>query len=420
MAALQLGSVAPIGLLANLVAIPWTGAVLLPASLLSVAAAALPEELHSGLPLAAAERIAAGSLAAVEWAAAWLPTLGPRPPPVAVWLAAASLLAIAALCARAALYRVLLCLASSALLALAPPATLPVPLPRLVALDVGQGDAFLIQGRSGAVLVDAARATPGGVDLGRRVVVPALAALGVDRLDLLVVTHADLDHRGGAPAVLEQVPVAALWLPHGGRSDPGFSSLLAVAAARGTAVSERGLHSPPLRAGDLLVEPLWPPAGARHGSRNDRSLAVRITVGARRVLLPGDLEAEAETLLIASQGDLRADVLALSHHGSRSSSTQGFLAAVGASVALVSAPCHGRFGMPHPEVLARADSAAASVWWTGRDGALVVGLGEPLHVWGWASSAGGGERCKRSAQRAEGERRRRRRLCRRRTRKTGC
>jgi len=394
LAALQLGSVAPIALLANLVAIPWTGAVVLPASLFAVGVAALPEALRPGFALAAAERIAAGSLAAVELAAAWLPTQGPRPPPDTPWLVAASLVALAALRARGAASRVLLCLASSALLALAPPARVPSPPPRLVALDVGQGDALLIQGRRGAVLVDAGRATPDGVDLGRRVVIPALAALGVRRLDLLVVTHADLDHRGGAPAVLEQVPVAALWLPYGSRADPGFGPLLAVAAAHGVEVSERGALAPPLRAGDLLVEPLWPLAGARHGSRNQRSLAVRITVGARRVLLPGDLEAEAETALIASQADLRADVLALPHHGSRSSSTQGFLAAVAPAVALVSAPCHGRFGMPHPEVLARAQRAAASVWWTGRDGALVVGLGEPLHVWGWAASARGGARCR--------------------------
>ncbi len=395
-AALQLGSVAPIALLANLAAIPWTGVVVLPASLLAVAVVALPEAVRPNFALAAAERIAAGSLAAVEWAAAWLPTIGPRPPPGVAWLVAASLVAIAALRARSGLRRVLLCLASSALLAFAPPTTESAPLPRLVALDVGQGDALLIQGRRGAVLVDAAKATPGGVDLGRRVVVPALAALGVRRLDLLVVTHADLDHRGGAPAVLEQVSVAALWLPYGARAEPGFGPLLAAAAARGIRVSERGALAPPLRVGDLLVEPLWPPAGAKHGSRNDRSLAVRITVGGRRVLLPGDLEADAETRLIASQVDLRADVLALPHHGSRSSSTQRFLAAVAPSIALVSAPCHGRFGMPHPEVLARADSAAASVWWTGRDGALVVGLGEPLHVWGWAASARSGARCRRA------------------------
>jgi len=101
LAALQLGNVAPIALLANVVAIPWTGVVVLPAALLAVGVAALPEPLRAGWALAAAERIAAGSLAAVEWAAAWLPTFAPRPAPGAGWLVAASLVALAALCARA-------------------------------------------------------------------------------------------------------------------------------------------------------------------------------------------------------------------------------------------------------------------------------------------------------------------------------
>jgi competence protein ComEC len=263
----------------------------------------------------------------------------------------------------------------------------------LVALDVGQGDALLVQGRLGAVLVDAGPATPDGVDLGSRVVVPALAALGVARLDLLVVTHADLDHRGGVPAVLARVPVGALWLPYGAREDPGFAAVLAAAAARGVTVREQGAQGPPLQAGDLRVEPLWPPASARGGSRNDRSLAVRVSVGARHVLLPGDLEAPAEAALVASGVDLRADVLALAHHGSRTSSSPALLAAVAPDLALVSAPCFGRFGMPHPEVRARARALGSPVWWTGRDGALVVGLGERLHVWGWAGAAG--PRCRR-------------------------
>jgi competence protein ComEC len=393
LAALQLGSVAPIALLANLAAIPWTGVVLLPASLLAVGIAALPEPLRPALALAAAERIAAASIVAVEWAAAALPTLEPRPPPAAAWLAAASLVALASLAAWGIAPRVLLCLASSALLALAPPAATPPPPPRLVAFDVGQGDAWLIQGRRGALLVDAGPATPSGVDLGRRVVAPALAALGVKRLDLMVVTHADLDHRGGAGSLLERVPVEQLWLPYGARADPGFASLLEAAAARGVEVSERGAQAPALRAGDLWIEPLWPPEGESHGSRNRRSLVVRVTAGSHRILLPGDLDAEAETALIASGAALQADVLALAHHGSRTSSTPAFLAAVAPTLALVSAPCHGRFGMPHSEVLARVRSAAASLWWTGRDGALVVGLAEPLHVWGWAGSARARARC---------------------------
>jgi competence protein ComEC len=109
---------------------------------------------------------------------------------------------------------------------------------------------------------------------------------------------------------------------------------------------------------------------------------VRIEVAGRRLLLPGDIEAAAEAGLLGSAADLRADVLKLPHHGSRSSSTQRFLSEVDAAVAVASAPCAGRFGMPHAHVLERARQAELSVWWTGRDGAVLVGLGERLRVWG--------------------------------------
>ena len=105
------------------------------------------------------------------------------------------------------------------------------------------------------------------------------------------------------------------------------------------------------------------------------------------MLLPGDLEARAERALLASGADLRADLLKLPHHGSRTSSTREFLAAVGAQVAVASAPCRGRFPMPHPEVVRRVRTAGASLWWTGRDGAVMVGLGQPFHVRGWAPAA---------------------------------
>ena len=107
--------------------------------------------------------------------------------------------------------------------------------------------------------------------------VPALRALGVSRLDLLVVSHADLDHRGGAESVLSGVEVDELWLPVGSRSDPGFAALAEFAAGGGARVFERGAGHGQFRFGDLIVTPLWPPPeppGRR--SRNDRSLAIRV------------------------------------------------------------------------------------------------------------------------------------------------
>lgn len=253
---------------------------------------------------------------------------------------------------------------------------------------MGQGDAVLVQGRTGALLVDGGTAVPDGPDLGATVVVPALRALGVRRLDLVVASHADLDHRGGLPAVLRALPVARVWLPPGGLADPSFAELVATARAVGAALEEQGAGGTPLRIGDLAVEPLWPPRGAHEGSRNDRSLTLRVALAGRRVLLPGDLEVEAERRLLASGICLRADVLKLGHHGSRTSSSAAWLAAVGGAVAVASAPRAGRFEMPHPEVVARVGAGGYALWWTGRDGAVLIGLAPELQARGWRRSAG--------------------------------
>jgi competence protein ComEC len=238
------------------------------------------------------------------------------------------------------------------------------------------------------VLVDGGGAAL-GLDVGARAVVPTLRALGVRRIDLLVASHADLDHRGGLPAVLAALPVGEIWVPATDADDAGFAAVRAAAAADGVPVRARGAGDPPARAGDLAVRALWPPREvawhARVRERNDRSLVIHVAVEGRSVLVPGDLEAAGEAALLAGEAALDADVLALGHHGSRSSSTAAFLRAVGARVAVASAPCAGRFGMPHAEAVQRVADAGASLWWTGRDGAVIVGLGERLGAVGWAS-----------------------------------
>jgi competence protein ComEC len=382
--AIHLGRVAPFALAANLLAIPWTACVLLPAAGVALLGAALPHGAASETLLAGAGAAAHATAVAAEWLAAWLPA-PPAVGPLGVpgWLAVGVLAAFSFAAARTRT-RVLLALAVTAVIAFAPPAAIAPAPPRLIVLDVGQGDAAVVQSGDAAVLIDGGTAIPGRSDLGARAVVPALAALGIRRLDLAVVTHGDLDHRGGIPAVLRRLPVAEVWLPHGGSGSGRFDAVLAAARARGVPLRERGAGSAPAAVGGLLVTPLWPPPGAAPASHNNRSLVVRIDAAGRRVLLPGDLEASAEAALLASGADLRADVIKLAHHGSRTSSSAAFLAAVDAAVAVVSAPCGGRFGMPHPEVLRRTRAHALSVWWTGRDGAVLVGLGGPFTAFGFA------------------------------------
>ncbi len=387
-AATHLGVIAPAGIAANLLFVPWTGAVLLPAALLAAAVAAVPGESSTrGVLLSVCAQLASWTCAAVERLAVWTPDLPAAAVPGAGRLLACSALAVVTVRARRLTARLGCAALSCLLLALARPAAIDPEPPRAVFLDVGQGDATLVQGREATLLVDAGLALPDGLDLGRITVLPALAALGVRRLDLLIVTQRDADHRGGVPAVLRGLPVRAVWVPPGASSDPAFAEIREAARSRAVSVEEVGAGTAPLWIGDLRVTPLWPPPYAAPESSNNRSLVVRVEVGNTSLLLPGDVEAAAEQGLVASGASLRSDVLKLAHHGSRTSSIASLLAAVAPRLAIASAPCTGRFGMPHPEVVERLDEAGVRWQWTGRDGAVLVALAPELAARGFAAES---------------------------------
>jgi competence protein ComEC len=369
------GAVSGAAVAANAIALPWLECAVLPAALTAAVVAAV-EPPGARAVIGAAGALSAATIDALGAVARELPGLDRAPTSVGAWLASVAL-AVIGLRARSTTLRVGVALALAALLALAPPASVAPAPPRLVVLDVGQGDSALVQGRRGAVLVDGGPAHD-DFDAGARRVLPALRALGVERLDLMIATHADLDHRGGLPAVLRGVSVGELWLPWGALADPGFAEVVAAARSAGTPVREAGRGSPRRTVGELSVDPVWPPRQGR-GSRNQRSLVVRITApGGPRILLPGDLDARAEAQWLAVETDPRADVLLLPHHGSRGSSSAAFLDAVAPRLAIASAPCRSRFGMPHPDVRARLAARAVPLAWTGRDGAIRVALRGPL------------------------------------------
>jgi len=374
------------GLASNLALIPWTGLVLLPCAIVSAILVWLPELPPASLSLGVCSGIAGKTLEIIDLSVSLLPAKVPGPGPHWLSILIAASIATAGLFMRATWRRVAIAMGVCWLLSVAPRSQIRPEPPRVVSFDVGQGDATLIQGRKASLLVDAGRALEGSFDQGRRIVVPGLAALGVERLDLLAVSHADLDHRGGVPAVLRSFPVTELWLPHGGASDPDFSEILELARSRGVRVRERGMGDPSREIGDLRITPLWPRRrpmeGSRRNRRNAGSLVLRVEImsgegRSPRVLLTGDVGVLVEDELRASGQDLRADVLKVGHHGSRGSSSLAFLEAVAPALALVSAPCQGRGGLPSREALERIESVGTKVWWTGYNGAVLVGLGGP-------------------------------------------
>lgn len=246
---------------------------------------------------------------------------------------------------------------------LAPPPALVGHQLRLTVIDVGQGLSVLVETAGHRLLYDTGPALGPTADAGQRFVLPVLWRRGIHRLDGLVLSHGDLDHTGGAASVLGGVAVG--W----GLGAPP-PSLPAGLAWRPCAAGQ-GWH---WDGWDFDI--LYPDAGERAAARSDnnRSCVLRIRRGASRVLLPGDLERPGELALLAraGAGALAADVLVAGHHGSRTSTSPAFLAAVHPRWALVSAGYRNPFRHPSPQVLRRLEAAGVAWRNTATSGALAL------------------------------------------------
>lgn len=228
----------------------------------------------------------------------------------------------------------------------------------LTAIDVGQGLSVLVRTSEHALLYDMGPAVRDGYDAGERAVLPTLRALGVRRLDRVVVSHADNDHAGGWEAVRRSLPIADALAPEGSRVQR-TRPCLAGAQWRWDGVRFRVLHPPPD----------FPYLG------NEASCVLRIETAHGAALLTGDIgEVIERRLLRQAPADVRADVVWVAHHGSRGSSDPAFVAATGARYALVSAGYGNRFGHPNPGVAERWREAGAGVPTTFESGALQVRL----------------------------------------------
>ncbi|BCN49718.1 competence protein ComEC [Prescottella equi] len=239
----------------------------------------------------------------------------------------------------------------------------------LVACDVGQGDGLVLSaGGRRAVVVDAGP-EPGPMDR-------CLRRLGIDEIPLLVVTHLHADHYGGLDAVLHGRSVGAVAIGPASLPEGGFRFVSAAASradvplvrlAAGRQLTVGAVRITVL--GPLLPEPRTP--AAAEGGANDASLVLMAETAAGRLLLTGDVEEDGQRALLRSKIPLRADVLKVPHHGSRTTSPE-FLDAVRPRVALVSVGADNTFGHPNPGILQRLAALGAVTVRTDRDGDVAV------------------------------------------------
>ena len=240
-------------------------------------------------------------------------------------------------------------------------------------IDVGQGDALALRTSRGRwIAVDAGRSWIGG-DAGRNTVAPYLAHRG-GALSLFVLSHPHLDHVGGAASLFAMLHPARFLDPgYVGTSGPYLAALREAAA---DAIPwQRVRPGDSLVVDDIVLTALAPDSAwaARLADANLASTVLVARIGSMRVLFTGDAEAAEEDWLLAHSPDaLRADVLKVGHHGSSTSTTPEFLAAVHPRIALVSVGAHNAYGHPSPEVMASLQAANVATLRTDRLGTVVL------------------------------------------------
>ena len=294
---------------------------------------------------------------------------------------------------------------------------------RVTVLDVGQGDAIVVELPAGGVMVvDAGLQSAAGIDMGARVVVPFLRQRGYRRIDLLVASHPHPDHIGGLAALVDNFPVDELWgvpaatggevgdgEPTAGdqeegtrieakvsaraQGDPSWLQLLRLARQHGIAITtprsrrwqgvELTVLAPCRRdpGGEcsVAVHPGWSP--------NDNSIVLRLGYAGRSVLLPGDIELAGELALLSRNADgsrdaaaLQVDVLKAPHHCSQTSSSESFVAAVQPKWVICSLGAYNRYRFPHEVVYRRYKLAGSRVLRTDADGAVELRIDSAGHL----------------------------------------
>ena len=226
---------------------------------------------------------------------------------------------------------------------------------QIYALDVGQGDCFLLRTAEGDILIDA------GTESSQDLLCLRLEQLGVTKLRLAIFTHPDEDHIGGADGVLRRFGAEEIWLNGAVSEEECFTALLRVA-------DEIGAFTRTVTAGDNLeiggvVFFVLAPFGDEAEGGNADSIVLKITCGEISAIFTGDADLKTEERLLSQYGasQLDCDLYKVGHHGSNTSTEKSFLEAMSPRLALISSGRGNSYGHPHGDVLALLDAVGARI-----------------------------------------------------------
>ncbi|MBI2893135.1 MAG: DNA internalization-related competence protein ComEC/Rec2 [Deltaproteobacteria bacterium] len=377
--AVHFGQVTPASLVANLLAVPASGFVVLPLGLAIAAATLIYPPLARLLCIPA--QWSCDALTVCLRAISKVPGASLEIPAMPGWVAVALVALIVTLPfgpKRARWPRIL----AIAVLALAPSFTRWVdqrlfPELRLTVLDVGQGDSSILELPGGdAVLIDGGGLPGSSFDTGERIVGPYLRMRGIRTIRELILSHPHPDHFGGLRKAVAGLRVGRFW-----DNDQGRQEGLAGEYGRLLGAMRRR-HAPVMRPADLCGRPVLQagvtleviapcPAHSPDLDVNDNSIVLRVTHGKVRLLLAGDIEASGERALVAGGRDLQSDLVKVPHHGSGTSSGPELVAAARPEFAVISVGARNRFSHPADSVVASWRAAGARVLRTDVDGGLI-------------------------------------------------
>jgi competence protein ComEC len=209
--------------------------------------------------------------------------------------------------------------------------------------------------------------------IGEAVVSEYLWWRGVDRVDYVLATHADADHIDGLNDVARNFKVGAAFVARTPRDDPEYEKFAETARARRIPINIIGAGDV-LRFGNVTATVYWPRpcTDSNAPSKNNDSIVLRLQFGERTILMTGDVEKEGEAAILSAKSDLRSDVVKAPHHGSRTSSTESFVAATHPRLAVISVGLTSMFGHPNKEVMERWRASGVEVLTTGRRGTITV------------------------------------------------